>query len=186
MNIQENLSAILFEGPTYDMAYLQVTTNSVTGYSKLSGMVPVAEEQLLLIRSGTATMQLKDSLHIIGAGSVAVILPGDTYTIQSYNRDSCWFYVIKYRSKAPVNKARGKAAGGSFVIDWNKTDSIPNNKGSRRSFFERSTAMCKRLEMHVSTLNADSSNHGPQTHRAAELTIMKEGIGELQSIEYRR
>ena len=38
--------------------------------------------------------------------------------------------------------------------------------------FDRATAMTKRFEMHVTTLNEGLWSHPPHTHRAAEILLM--------------
>lgn len=45
-------------------------------------------------------------------------------------------------------------------------------KGGIRRMFDRPTAMTKRFEMHVTTLNEGLWSHPPHTHRAAEFLLM--------------
>jgi (S)-ureidoglycine aminohydrolase len=40
--------------------------------------------------------------------------------------------------------------------------------------------MLKRLEMHVTTLNAGLKSHAPHTHAAKEIIVMMEGNTEMQ------
>ena len=44
--------------------------------------------------------------------------------------------------------------------------------------FDRATAMTKRFEMHVTTLNNGLASHPPHTHRAAEILIMVNNAAE--------
>jgi (S)-ureidoglycine aminohydrolase len=64
--------------------------------------------------------------------------------------------------------------------DWNKIEFKPHDKGGVRNYFETSTAMCKRLEMHVTTLNAGLKSHDPHTHVAEEIILMMDGKTEMQ------
>jgi (S)-ureidoglycine aminohydrolase len=68
---------------------------------------------------------------------------------------------MKYRSQLPMDKDRGKEAGGSLVIDWNELPFNPHDKGGIRRYFDRATAMCERFEMHVTTLNEGLKSHEP-------------------------
>jgi (S)-ureidoglycine aminohydrolase len=82
---------------------------------------------------------------------------------------------MKYRSTGSSNKERGDKAGGSIVKNWNDVEFKPHDRGGVRTFFERPTAMLKRLEMHVTTLNAGLKSHAPHTHAAKEIIVMMEG-----------
>ena len=70
---------------------------------------------------------------------------------------------------------RGRKAGGSFVVDWNDVPVEKTLTGFRRQPFDRPTAMYRRFEVHVSTLNAGLTNHAPHTHRAEEFILMRSG-----------
>ncbi len=44
--------------------------------------------------------------------------------------------------------------------------------------FDRATAMTKRFEMHVTTLNQGLWSHPPHIHRAAEILLMMDGSAQ--------
>jgi len=155
------LSETLFEGKVYDMEWLQMSANSLLASKKKNKQqVSGNEEHLLIIKSGMLAIHLKDSGWSIGPGSVAILM--------------------KYRSKLPIDIARGKVAGGSLVKDWSKIEFKPHDKGGIRNFFERPTAMCKRLEMHVTTLKQGIKSHDPHTHRAEEIILVIDNKTEMQ------
>jgi (S)-ureidoglycine aminohydrolase len=175
------VSAVMFEGSTYDMAYLQMnssvilpskTTNEIT--------VPKDEEQLLIVKSGNLSIGLRDSNFTIGTGSIALIMPGDKYYLKNSGNNSCKFYLMKYRSKMPVDSDKKTSSGGSFVINWDTVTFKPHDKGGIRNFFEKSTPMGKRLEMHYTTLNQGLRSHDPHTHNAAEMIFITHGDTEMQ------
>ena len=87
---------------------------------------------------------------------------------------------MKYLSKNAADVKRGNAAGGSLIKDWAKINFKPHDKGGIRNFFERPTAMCKRMEMHATTLNPGLKSHDPHTHRAAEIVLMIKGNTQMQ------
>lgn len=66
------------------------------------------------------------------------------------------------------------------MMDWEKVAFRAHDKGGIRNFFNRPTGMCRRLEMHVTTLNAGIKSHEPHIHRAAEMVLMVEGETEMQ------
>jgi (S)-ureidoglycine aminohydrolase len=180
--VQKNIFvSTLFEGSAHDMAYIQMNAVAIATSQKKTGlMVPDNEEQLLLMKSGSLVLRINDSTWTIGGGSVALLLPGQTYSVQNGSTDSCLYYLLKYRSKQPIDRTRGSSAGGSTVKDWNKITFKSNDRGGRRNFFERPTPMCKRLEMHVTTLNEGIRSHDPHTHSAEEIVLVIDNKTEMQ------
>jgi (S)-ureidoglycine aminohydrolase len=173
-------SAVLFEGKTHDMEWLQMNANLLfPSKTKTKVDVPANEEQLLIIKSGKLIIW-RDSSYPMSAGSVALFLPGETYSLQNEDKDDCVYYVMKYRSKAPADMERGTAAGGSLIKEWNKIEFKQNDKGGRRDFFERPTALCKRFEMHVTTLKGRLKSHDPHAHKAKEIILVINGKTEMQ------
>src|SRR4030095_13585137 len=113
-------STVLFEGKTYDMEWLQMNANLLLPSKiKTKVDVPANEEQLLIIKSGKLIIG-RDSSYAMSTGSVALFLPGETYSLQNEDKDNCTYYLMKYRSKAPADKERGTTAGGSLIKDWDK------------------------------------------------------------------
>lgn len=174
-------TTVLFEGKVHDLEWLQVSANSLApARTKRPQHTPTNEEHLLLVKSGSLLLNRKEKADTISAGSVALLMPGEEWSLQNQSQEPCTFYLLRYRSKEPVNEARGKKGGGSLVVDWNTVSFKPHDKGGRRDFFERPTAMCRRMEMHVSTLNPGLKSHEPHTHRAEEIVLVTEGQTNMQ------
>ena len=175
------LTSVLFEGSVYDMEYLQMSANAIhPSKQEVSLQVPDNEEHLLLIKTGILTIGFEDSTWSIGGGSVALLMPGEKYSLQNSGTDSCTFYRMKYRSKLPMDLPRGQASGGSFVKDWSRITFKPHDKGGIRNYFDKVTAMSKRFEMHVTTLKEGLKSHEPHTHRAEEIVLIIENKTEMQ------
>ena len=174
-------AAVLFEGKVYDFEWMQMSANTIsTAMKKMKQQVPANEEYLFIIKSGSISISFHDSDYTIGAGSIALLLPGEKYSLKNSGIESCNFYILKYRGKQPVDMARGKNNGGSFVKDWNKIEFKPHDKGGIRNFFERQTAMSKRFEMHVTTLKEGIKSHDPHAHRAEEIVLIIDNNTEMQ------
>jgi (S)-ureidoglycine aminohydrolase len=175
------LSVVLFEGSVYDMEYLQMNGIAILPAEKKTSLqVPTNEEHLLIIKSGILTVGIGDSTWSIGRGSIALLMPGEQFAVQNATKDSCTFYLMKYRSKSPMDIKRGNLAGGSLIRDWNKIGFKPHDKGGIRNYFERPTAMSKRFEMHVTTLKEGIKSHEPHTHRAEEIVLIIDNKTEMQ------
>ncbi|MEO8414961.1 MAG: cupin domain-containing protein [Ginsengibacter sp.] len=174
-------STILFEGSTHDMEWLQMDALELAeSRADIKMDVPAGEENLYIVKKGILITTLNDSVYTLGQGSIVLLLPGQHFSIQNKITTSCEYYVAKYRSNSPIDLQRGKDSGGSFIEDWKSIVLKPSEKGGTRNYFQRPTAMTKRLDMHVTTLNAGLKSHDPHTHRAAEMIVMIEGNTEMQ------
>ncbi len=144
------------------------------------------EEELIIIKEGQLQVTVKDSSKTLGPGSVALFVPGDEHGLLNTGNTKASYYVLRYKSKAPADIVRSKNAGGSFTINFNDVVFKPNDKGGRRNYMNRATAMIKRLEMHVTTLNPGMKSHDPHTHAAEEIILMIKGNGVEQIADSRQ
>jgi len=173
-------TSVMFEGSAFEMKWLQMTANTFTSSEKKTTLtIPTNEEHLYIIKKGTLDVTKGDSSYSLSKGSILVLLPGDILSIQNKQTNSCDYFVMKYRSNLLPDSERGQKAGGSIVKNWNDVAFKPHDRGGVRTFFERPTAMLKRLEMHVTTLNAGLKSHAPHTHAAKEIIVMMQGDTEM-------
>lgn len=139
------------------------------------------EEELLIVKEGTIRMTINDKTQLLGAGSIAYVYPGDQHAAVNAGTTTATYYLIKYRArKDSLRPERGIKAGGSFMVNWNDVAFKPHDKGGRRDFAEKPTAVFRRFEMHVTTLNQGIKSHDPHTHKAEEIVLMIEGNAEMQ------
>ena len=178
--IARNISATqLFEGSAHDMEYLKMMACDIrTSKKKTDLLVPSDEEHLLIVKRGALHISFGDSSWSLVPGSIALLMPGQKYAIQNRDKQTVLFYRMQYRSRSPVQTAAGP---GSFVRDWNKLSFRSHDRGGIRRYFETPTAMCKRFEMHVTTLNAGIKSHEPHTHRAEEIVLVMEDSEEAKN-----
>lgn len=173
-------SVVLFEGQAHAMEWLQVSANVLAASieeRKNATTVPANEEQMIIIKSGTMSIVIGDSSYPIGTGSVVSLMPGENYLLSNA---ACSYYTIKYRSSLPADAARGKAAGSSKVINWDTVAFKAHDKGGRRDFIDRPTALSRRVEVHASTLKPGLKSHNPHTHISPEMVLVTEGQTEMQ------
>jgi (S)-ureidoglycine aminohydrolase len=136
-------------------------------------------EMFLMVKEGTLWVTINGTSQLLGAGSVAVALPGDAQSIVNKGTAPASYYQFVYRSKAPMDLQRGKGAGGSFMVDWNDLKERPTPSGTRRDVLNRPTAMWKRFEAHVSSVKEGMRNHATHTHRADEIMMLTQGKVEM-------
>jgi (S)-ureidoglycine aminohydrolase len=162
------------------LAYMNWFTSTIAPGKSAHALAKHDDEELIIIKEGQLKVTTKDSSKVLGPGSIALFIPGDEHTLLNTGTAPATYYVLQYRSKAPVDIERAKKAGGSFMVDWNNVGFKPHGRGGIRNFFERPTAMLERFEMHVTTLNAGIKSHEPHTHGAEEIVLLMNGNTDMQ------
>jgi len=174
----------LFEGTGAEMSWMMMSVNALwpsdTAQSPITTEIPADSETILIVRSGRLGITMDKATSTLGKGSAVLLLPKQRVTIENVGKDSCTFYTLEYTSVHPVNMTRGDKAGGALVKDWNTIAFKPHDKGGIRNYFERPTAMCQRLEMHVTTLNEGLKSHEPHKHTAEEIVVVIDNETEMQ------
>lgn len=139
------------------------------------------EEVMIIIREGKLKINIEDKSKTMGAGSVAFAIPGEEISVENTGDSKAVYYVLKFMAKKDsINQQRAKDAGGSFFIDFNDVPFKPHDKGGVRQYFTTSTAMMRRFDIHLTTLNAGLKSHDPHTHKAEEMILMIDGNAEMQ------
>lgn len=139
----------------------------------------VGQEELIIVKEGQLKIKLGKTKKNLGPGSVALILPGDKHKLSPVGNTPAVYYSMKYQAKKPMSIERGKKEGGSFVVHWEEVAYREHNKGGRRDFFDRPTAMSEDFEMHVTNLNERVQSHAPHTHQVEEIILMIQGNIEM-------
>lgn len=162
----------LLEGSSRDFRHIKIHATTLAPHRAPHPAHKHDDEELIIIKEGQLTVTLAGKTKTLGAGSIALMMPGDEHGFENKGDTPATYYVMRYESKEPQDRERGQKAGGSFWVDWNEVAFQSHDKGGVRRFFDRATAMTKRFEMHVTTLNQDLWSHPPHTHRAAEILLM--------------
>ncbi|WP_080057923.1 cupin domain-containing protein [Spirosoma aerolatum] len=164
----------ILEGNTPDFSHLEIHATTLPPHQVPHPAHKHDDEELIIIKEGKLTVTIEGRTKTLGAGSVALIMPGDEHGFDNKEGVPATYYVMRYTSRQPADRERGQKAGGSFWIDWDEVPFQPHDKGGIRRMFDRATAMSKRFEMHVTTLREGLWSHAPHTHRAAEILLMVE------------
>jgi (S)-ureidoglycine aminohydrolase len=171
---------MVLSGSTLDLDMLEV--RAVTLPSTVSGDTVIAYDSLesfVLIKEGKLQATLSGVIRALGAGGVALVLPGDRLVLSNVGGVPATYYQFTYRSKAPMNLNRGRQAGGSFMLDYADLTEKPTAVGFRRDVVNRPTAMFRRFESHWSSVKQGVRNHATHTHRADEFMMMTKGNVQL-------
>ena len=132
-------------------------------------------ETFMMVKEGKLWVTLNGVSRALGAGSVALALPGDRIVASNIGGTPAGYYRFTYRSRAPMDLNRGKQAGGSFMVNFDEQTEKTTGSGVQRPMLNRPTAMFKRFESHWSSVNEGLRNHQTHTHRADEFMMMTRG-----------
>jgi (S)-ureidoglycine aminohydrolase len=138
------------------------------------------QEELIIVKEGLLNVTIQGKQKLLSPGGVALALPGEEHGAVNAGKSKAVYYLLKFKTKAPVNIERGIQAGGSILIDWNEVAVEKTAKGERRQFFNRPTALFEKFEMHVTTLNKGEISHLPHTHRQEEIILLRKGNISMQ------
>lgn len=168
----------ILEGTSTDFRHIEIHATTLPAHQAPHPAHKHDDEELIIIKEGKLTVTIAGKTKILGPGSIALMMPGDEHGFDNPSDSPVTYYVMRYAAKEPADAERGQKTGGSFWIDWNEVPFQPHDKGGIRRMFDRATAMSKRFEMHVTTLNQGLWSHPPHTHKAAEILLMVDGSAQ--------
>lgn len=136
-------------------------------------------EELIIVKDGSLKITINDSSKSIGPGSVAFLLAGKEHIYENSAKKPVTYYLLRFKSRAVAENQRGLTNGGSFIINWDDVTLKATDKGSLRSFFNRPTAMCSKVELHFTSLNEGLASHAPHAHPEEEIIIITKGKARI-------
>lgn len=170
----------LFSGSTLDLESLEIHATTLLARSAPDSSDEHRDTELfLMVKEGTVRVAIAGSIAMLGAGSVAMALPGDRLTVTNSGTAPATYYLFTYRSRAPMDLQRGRQSGGSFIIDRLGLATRSTGSGTRRDVFNRPTAMFRRFEGHFSSVNQGLRNHATHSHRAEEIMMFVRGQADV-------
>jgi (S)-ureidoglycine aminohydrolase len=167
------------EGSAHDLSLFEVTGRSIPQGGKSEGSLSDELERILIVKQGTLLAKVAGQSRALGEGSVVMVMPGDSCELATTDVSAVTYYQFRYKSRQPVDLARGRSSGGSRLIEWAELPFKANSVGGRRQPFERATAMFAEAEMHVTTLNPGLTTHAPHTHKPEEIILVIRGEVEM-------
>lgn len=166
----------ILEGSTTHLEFFKVhATTLYPGKMPHARHTHEVDEELILVRQGQIEITSEKTSKILGPGGIALILPGEEHGLENIGTSEAIYYIMKFRSKAPMDIQRSVDSGGTILIDRSDLGFIAHDKGGRWNYFDRPTASCSDFEMHATRLNAGMNSHAPHTHVQEEIILMLEG-----------
>ncbi|MEO6317062.1 MAG: cupin domain-containing protein [Chitinophagaceae bacterium] len=137
-------------------------------------------EELIIVKEGLLKVTIRGKTKLLSAGGLAYSLPGDEHGAVNAGKTKAAYYIVKYTTRHDVDADRGAQAGGSVLMDWKEAKVNKTDRGERRVFFVKPTALFEKFDMHVTTLQKGAVSHLPHTHRSEEIILVKSGQISMQ------
>jgi len=177
---EDRESGIFLEGTSPEFEYIKIhATSQFPGAKPGPAHANKDMEELIIVKEGTMKVTVEGKSKILGAGGVVLIMPQQMQSLENVGNGKLTYYAMKYKSKKTMNIERGLAAGGSMILNADSLVFKPTEKGGSRAYFDRATAMCERMEMHVTQLNKKGPSHNPHSHIETEIILVLSGETEM-------
>lgn len=171
-----NTPGIIINGESTPMKNISVQLITLNPNSKSKKIKANKGEYLILAKSGTVSITSDQINAVLTPRSVAVICKGDKFRIENKGVEKANYYIQYLSAK---NAQAGTDTAKSLVRLWEDLSYIGHARGGVRNYFNKRSSQSKRLEMHVTTLNAGLTSHDPHTHIAEEIVLIIEGNTEM-------
>ena len=140
----------ILEGSTSHFEYFKMhATTQFPGAKPGKAHANDDKEECVIVKEGKMKITIEGRSVILGAGGVFLLMPKQMHSIENVGDSNLTYYALQYRSKKNMNLERGITSGGSLMLDADSLEFKPSARGGGRRYFDRSTAMCERFEMHV-------------------------------------
>lgn len=177
---KDRVSRKIVEGVSPHLAYLEIhATTQSPGAPSAPAHANKDIEEVLIVKEGHMKVTIEGQSRVLGAGGVILLLPQQMHSIKNIGDGELTYYVMRYRSKKPVNLTRGQEAGGSLMLNRDSLTFKSSNRGGGVAYFDRATAMCERFEMHITQLNKKGPSHTPHAHIETEIILVLSGATEM-------
>jgi len=166
----------VMEGSTTSLVHFEVHATSIQpGKAPHPPHTHADEEELIIVKEGQVKITINGVSNTLGPGSVAYAIPLEEHGIVNTGNTQATYYILKYKSRLPMELERAKKNGGSFMINWDTVTVKKTDKGQRREFVNKPTSQLLKFEMHTTALNEGLDSHAPHTHKEEEIILILKG-----------
>jgi mannose-6-phosphate isomerase-like protein (cupin superfamily) len=170
----------LVEGTTPEFEYFEIhATTQFKAAVPRPAHTQKDIEELIIIKEGSMKCSIGDRTAMLGKGSVLLIPPLQSQTIENAGDGPLTYYVLMFRSKKPMDIERSTKAGGALFLNYDSLPYTENAAKGTRKFFERPTATTENYEMHITYLKQKGPSHAPHQHVDTEIILMIDGESEM-------
>jgi (S)-ureidoglycine aminohydrolase len=167
---------LLLDGTTTHLKHFRIHATTIAAGTTPNPPHPNKDaDELIIVKEGKVQFTLGDTVKVIEAGGIAVVLSGQVHGLKNVGTTPATYYVLHYESKTPTDLERGKKAGGSLLLNQSDCPFKAHDKGGRRDYYNRAVTQCSVFEMHTTLLKAGLESHQPHTHVTEEILLITKG-----------
>lgn len=175
----ERTTRPILEGATTHLEYLEIHATTIPSQAMPHPAHEHVDEELLIVKEGTIEVTVGDQIQTLGPKSIVLIQPHVMHGFRNVGDEPATYYVLRYRARTGPDEARGRENGESILVDFEDLVFNTHDRGGRRNYFDRPTAMCEDFEMHMTNLNEGTDSHAPHTHVVEEIILITQGEVEM-------
>jgi len=170
----------ILEGTSTHLDYLEIhATTQFPGAKPSTAHANDDIEECIIVKEGLMKATVEGRSTVLGAGGVILLMPRQLHSVQNAGDNNLTYYVMRYRSKKKMDLERGQSAGGTLMLNADSLTFKSSSRGGGRRYFDRSTAMCERFEMHMTQLDEKGPSHDPHSHDETEIVLVLSGKTEM-------
>ena len=170
----------ILEGSSTHLEYLEIhATTQFKGAKPSEAHANDDIEECIIVKAGKMKATIAGRSVVLGAGGVVLLMPRQMHSLENIGDGNLTYYVMRYRSKKKMDLERGQASGGTLTLNKDSLKFNPSAKGGGIPYFDRSTSMCERFEMHITQLDKKGESHKPHAHVETEIILIISGETEL-------
>lgn len=170
----------ILEGTSPHLEYLEIhATTQYPGAKPSTAHASRDIEEVIIVKEGILKVTIEEQSTILGAAGVILLMPEQMHSLENVGDGPLTYYVMKYRSKKPMDLERGLSEGGTLMLNADSLAFRSSSRGGGRAYFDRGTAMCERFEMHITQLNKKGPSHDPHAHIETEIILVISGDTEM-------
>ncbi|GJM33921.1 MAG: hypothetical protein DHS20C18_29220 [Saprospiraceae bacterium] len=170
----------ILEGESPHFEYLEIhATTQFPGAKPSTAHANEDIEECIIVKEGLMEVTIEGRSAILGPAGVVLLMPQQMHSLKNVGDSNLTYYVMRYRSKKKMKLERGQTSGGSLMLNADSLTFRQSARGGGRAYFDRSTAMCERFEMHVTQLNRKGPSHRPHAHEESEIILVLSGATEM-------
>jgi mannose-6-phosphate isomerase-like protein (cupin superfamily) len=140
----------ILEGVSPHFEYLEIrATTQLRGGRSSTAHANDDTEECLIVKEGKLKATIEGRSAVLGPGGVILLMPRQMHALENAGDGNLTYYAMRYRSKKKMDLERGQASVGTLALNADSLEFKPSARGGGRPYFDRSTAMCERFEMHV-------------------------------------
>jgi (S)-ureidoglycine aminohydrolase len=177
---EDRESRKILEGVSTHLEYLEIhATTQFKGAKPGNAHANDNIEECIIVKEGKLKATIEGRSSVMGPGGVILLMPRQMHSIENAGDGNLTYYVMRYRSRKKMDLERGQASGGTLTLNADSLEFTSSARGGGRAYFDRSTAMCERFEMHVTRLDRRGESHVPHAHTETEIILVISGETEM-------